>query len=87
MCSDQVIGLSVTTGLFAAASIASWVYSCWIRPFRNQPCPYCATSLPPAAIREHLQTCTEHAKHYIAKGQSSRRLLNEFFYVNHPQSK
>jgi len=86
LCSNEVIGLSITTGLFAAASLASCVYACCIRPFKNQLCPYCKDSLPPTAIREHLLTCAVHLEHWTAKvtRTSSRHMMPEFFYIDHP---
>jgi len=81
-CSDEVIGLSVALGLAAATAISSFAWFCWIRPYKNRPCPYCEISLPPQAIREHLQSCKEHAAHYMPKQMSQRSLLRNFVVKN-----
>ena len=85
VCSNEIIGLSVTTGFFLLTTIISIAVSCRVRQKETMvPCPYCSTPLPPEATREHLQTCAEHLIHYHPK-RTSQRVLLESFYVDNPR--
>ena len=79
LCSNTVIGLSVTTGLLAIAFIGSTLWNYCYR--KSQGCPYCNAHFLSEELRAHLLSCPEHLAHWTAKG-SSRSL--KVFAVDHP---
>lgn len=78
---NEVIGLSVTTALFAIAFVSSTLWNYCKRPAKSQNCPYCSVAFLPQELRAHLLNCSEHLKHWTARG-SSRNL--SIFTVDHP---
>ena len=83
LCSttNEVIGLSITTGILAIAFIGSTLWNYCKSLSKSQSCPYCAVSFLPHELRAHLLSCPEHLAHWTAKG-SSRSL--QLFTIDHP---
>ena len=78
-CSNEVIGLSISTAFFAATLIGSTLWNYFKR--RSQGCPYCNAHFLSQELRAHLLSCPEHLKHWTPKG-SNRSL--KVFTVDHP---
>ena len=81
LCSNTIIGLSISTAVFAAALIGSTLWNYCKHPSESQSCPYCNAHFLSQELRAHLLSCPEHLKHWTAKG-SSRSL--QVFAVDHP---
>jgi len=80
-CNNEVIGLSITSGILAIAFIGSTLWNYFKHPSKSQGCPYCSAAFLPQELRAHLLSCPEHLAHWTPKG-SSRSL--KVFTVDHP---
>jgi len=81
-CTAEVAGLSVGMGIFGATAILACVFLWCRRPVARPTCPYCEVAFDRAVLREHLQGCEEHLKHYVPQGRGgvAQEMKREVFY-------
>ena len=82
-CAAEVAGFGVSLGLLAATLVAGGaaLYLGWCRRSPSS-CPYCDKPFEKGVLREHLQGCEEHLKHYAPQGRGgiAQEMRREVFY-------
>lgn len=80
----EIAGYSIGIGVLSAVSIltCATTYMMRQRQLGTGPCPYCEKTFPSGVLRDHLQTCEEHLKHYraVKRGTLVRELSRDVFY-------
>jgi hypothetical protein len=83
-CAAEVAGFGIGLGLLAATLVASGaaLYLGWCRSLPPSSCPYCDKPFKKEVLREHLQGCEEHLKHYAPQGRGgiAQEMRREVFY-------
>lgn len=86
----EIAGYSIGIGVLGAVSIltCATTYMMRQRQLGTGPCPYCEKTFPSGVLRDHLQTCEEHLKHYraVKRGTLVRELSRDVFYERVPPS-
>jgi hypothetical protein len=84
----EIAGYSIGIGVLSAVSIltCATTYMMRQRQLGTGPCPYCEKTFPSGVLRDHLQTCEEHLKHYraVKRGTLVRELSRDVFYERVP---
>jgi len=80
----EIAGFSIGIGVLSAVSIltCATTYMMRQRQLGTGPCPYCEKTFPSGVLRDHLQSCEEHLKHYraVKRGTLARELSRDVFY-------
>jgi hypothetical protein len=86
----EIAGFSIGIGVLSAVSIltCATTYMMRQRQLGTGPCPYCEKIFPSEVLRDHLQSCEEHLKHYraVKRGTLARELSRDVFYERVPSS-